>query len=89
MRHAFASRAITRYNGLARHFHYLPDIVNLALYCAPAGFSHLLPHTYFLYLTALLLDRTGRIDRRCRDKYGDAWTRYCAMVPHKLIPGVW
>lgn len=25
------------YQGLARHFHYAPDIVNLFLYCSPAG----------------------------------------------------
>ena len=42
-----------------------------------------------LYLTALLVDRTYRIDLRCAAKYGAAWERYCALVPHRLIPGVW
>ena len=77
------------FQGLARHFHYLPDIVNLFLYCAPAGFGRILPFSYFLYLTALLLHRTGRIDRRCHAKYGVAWEKYVKRVPYKLVPGVW
>jgi 7-dehydrocholesterol reductase len=56
------------YHGIVRHFHYAPDIFLLFLYCAPAGFTRLLPFTYFLYLTALLLDRCQRIDRRCHAK---------------------
>ena len=56
------------YHGIVRHFHYAPDIVLLLLYCAPAGFTRVLPFTYFVYLTALLLDRCQRIDRRCRAK---------------------
>lgn len=76
------------YHGIVRHFHYAPDIVLLFLYCAPAGFSRLLPFTYFFYLTALLLDRCQRIDRRCRAKYGDAWDEYAKLVPYKLLPGL-
>ena len=56
------------YHGIVRHFHYAPDIILLLLYCAPAGFTHVLPFTYFFYLTALLLDRCQRIDRRCLSK---------------------
>ena len=77
------------YQGLSRHFHYLPDIVNLFLYCSPAGFTHVLPHLYFIYLTVLLLDRTFRIDERCAAKYGKYWEQYRARVPYRLIPGVW
>lgn len=77
------------YQALSRHFHYLPDIINLFLYCSPAGFSRVLPHLYFIYLTALLIDRTYRIDARCHAKYGKQWEVYCKMVPHRLVPGVW
>jgi 7-dehydrocholesterol reductase len=77
------------YQKLARHFHYLPDIINLCLYCSPAGFTHVLPHLYFLYLTSLLLHRTYRIDARCRAKYGRAWDEYVRRVPYRLLPGVW
>ncbi len=77
------------WHGVARHFHYVPDILLLFLYCAPAGLDRLLNFSYFFYLTALLVDRTGRIDARCRAKYGKVWATYEAMVPWKLIPGVW
>ena len=77
------------YQGLSRHFHYLPDIVNLFLYCSPAGFEHVLPFLYFIYLTILLLDRTSRIDQRCHAKYGLQWEEYCRRVPYRLVPGIW
>ena len=77
------------YQAWSRHFHYLPDIINLFLYCSPAGFSRVLPHLYFIYLTALLLDRTYRIDARCHAKYGKQWEAYCKLVPWRLIPKVW
>lgn len=81
--------SVCGYQALSRHFHYLPDIVNLFLYCSPAGFGRVLPYLYFLYLTALLLDRTYRIDKRCHAKYGTHWEEYCRRVPQRLIPGVW
>merc|ERR1711871_860438 len=56
--------SVCGYQGLSRHFHYLPDIINLFLYCSPAGFMRVLPHLYFIYLTILLVDRTYRIDQR-------------------------
>ena len=77
------------YQALSRHFHYLPDIINLFLYCSPAGFTRVLPFLYFIYLTSLLVDRTYRIDARCHAKYGKDWERYVALVKHRLIPGVW
>lgn len=77
------------YNGLSRHFHYLPDIIQLILYALPAGFSRFLPWTYCFYLSYLLIDRTWRIDDKCLAKYGDAYKEYMKLVPYRLIPGVW
>ena len=78
------------YAGVVRHFHYLPDIALLALYCAPAGlpWERPLSWSYFVYLTSLLVDRCQRIDARCEAKYGAAWRAYVAKVPYKLVPGV-
>jgi len=73
------------YHGIVRHFHYAPDIVLLFLYCAPAGFARVLPFTYFLYLTALLLDRCQRIDRRCRAKFVPH-TAFCCCKLWHLAP---
>ena len=63
--------------------------MNLILYCSPAGYNVVLPWMYFIYLTSLLLDRTSRIDERCKIKYGKFWEEYVRLVPHRLVPGVW
>ena len=77
------------WHGFVRHFHYLPDILLLFLYCAPAGFDAPLAWTYFFYLSSLLIDRCLRIDARCAAKYGVAWEKYQSLVPWRLIPYVW
>ena len=75
--------------GVARHFHYVPELLAAFLWSAPAGFAHLLPYFYVLFLTPLLLDRAHRDDKRCGSKYGAAWAEYCARVPYRLIPYVY
>jgi 7-dehydrocholesterol reductase len=75
--------------GLARHFHYVPEIALALAWSLPAGFSHFMPYFYVVYLTILLTDRAGRDDRRCRRKYGEAWEEYCQRVPWKIVPGVY
>lgn len=72
--------------GLARHFHYVPEILLALAWSLPAGFTHFLPYFYVVYLTILLLDRANRDDKRCRRKYGAAWEEYCRRVPWKVIP---
>jgi 7-dehydrocholesterol reductase len=75
--------------GVARHFHYLPEILLALAWSVPAGFSHFVPYFYVVYLTILLTDRATRDDRRCHKKYGSAWEEYCRRVPWKVIPGVY
>ena len=75
--------------GLARHFHYVPEIILALSWSVPAGFTHFVPYFYVVFLTILLTDRAGRDDRRCRKKYGAAWEEYCRRVPWKIIPGVY
>lgn len=74
---------------LARHFHYVPELALALAWSLPAGFDHLLPYFYFIFLTILLVDRSGRDDRRCRAKYGRYWDDYCARVPFRMLPGVY
>lgn len=75
--------------GISRHFHYVPEIGLALAWTLPAGLSRILPYAYVLFLTALLVDRSGRDDRRCRAKYGADWDRYCERVPYKIIPYVY
>lgn len=74
--------------GLARHVHYVPEILVAFFWCLPAMFVHPIPYFYPVYLTILLFDRAWRDDARCREKYGKFWDQYCRRVPYKIIPGV-
>jgi len=75
--------------GVARHFHYVPEILLAVAWTLPVGFSHLLPWFYVIYLTFLLVDRAGRDDRRCAAKYGTSWDAYRQRVPYRMIPGLY
>lgn len=74
--------------GLARHFHYLPELAAAALWSCTAGFGWFLPWFYFLFLTILLVHRTYRDDEKCGAKYGEHWVEYRRQVPRRLIPGL-
>eukprot|EP01035_Chromulina_nebulosa_P017795 gene17795-23403_t len=74
--------------GLARHFHYIPEVGASFFWCVPALFENPLPYFYPVYLSLLLIDRAWRDDARCADKYKTYWDKYCEKVPYKLIPGI-
>lgn len=76
------------YWGVARHFHYVPEILLALAWSLAAGFHDFVPYFYVTFLTILLLDRSVRDDRRCRNKYGAAWDDYCARVKYKVVPGL-
>ena len=75
--------------GLARHFHYVPEITLSLAWTLPAGFTHALPYFYVVYLSILLVDRSGRDELRCAAKYGDDWARYRARVRARIVPRVY
>jgi len=58
------------------------------LVTAPCGFFSWKPYLHFLYLLALLMDRTSRVDAMCAQKYGRYWEEYVKLVPYKLVPGI-
>ncbi len=72
--------------GVARHFHYVPEILGAFFWTLPALFHHLLPWFYVIFLTVLLLHRSLRDEQRCRLKYGIYWQQYCEKVPNRLLP---
>jgi delta14-sterol reductase len=75
--------------GLARHINYTGDIILGLAYSLPCGFRSVLPWTYPIYLTILLVHREVRDDRKCREKYKELWEQYVTAVPYRLIPGVY
>lgn len=74
--------------GIARHFHYLPELLGAFFWSVPALFDNFSPYFYVCFLTLLLFDRAFRDDKRCAAKYGKAWKDYCTQVPYKIIPFV-
>lgn len=74
--------------GIARHFHYFPELAAAFFWSVPALFYNFSPYFYLCYLIILLLHRAYRDDLRCEQKYGTYWQAYCAQVPYKIIPFV-
>ena len=74
--------------GLARHFHYVPEILGALCWTLPALFDDALPYFYVVFLSILLTDRAFRDDNRCAAKYGADWDEYRRRVRWKILPGV-
>lgn len=74
--------------GVARHFHYIPELAGAFFWSVPALFTHFSPYFYVCFLAILLLDRAFRDDKRCAEKYGQDWNKYCELVPYKIVPFV-
>jgi 7-dehydrocholesterol reductase len=73
---------------VSRHFHYVPEILAAFCWSLPGGFSNLMPYSYVIFLTVLLVDRAYRDEARMSSKYGAYWPKYCKEVPYKIIPGI-
>jgi 7-dehydrocholesterol reductase len=74
--------------GGARHFHYVPELMLSVAWTLPAGFTHVLPWFYCVYLFILLMDRAIRDEKRCAKKYGPYWKEYTSVVRWRVVPGV-
>lgn len=74
--------------GIARHFHYVPEVLAAFFWTVPALFSGVLAYFYVIFLTVLLTDRAFRDDNRCAMKYGADWDEYKRRVPYKIVPGI-
>ena len=80
---------VSGYWGLARHFHYLPELLLALCWALPAGGANFVPYFYFIFLSVLLFDRARRDDKRCAAKYGATWEEYQRLVPYKIVPGLY
>ena len=75
--------------GVTRHANYLGDLILSFCMCATCGIKNVLPYTYIIFMTWLLLNRCSRDDARCTGKYGKYWEEYKRRVPYSLIPGIY
>lgn len=75
--------------GMASNINYLFEILS-ALMWSVAGTlpSDIICYLYVIFLTILLVHRTYRIEKKCREKYGSSWYKYRARVPYKILPGI-
>ncbi len=72
--------------GVARHFHYVPEVAGALCWTLPALFSYFLPYFYLFFLMTLLIERAIRDDKRCAEKYGEFWDLHCQKVRYKILP---
>jgi 7-dehydrocholesterol reductase len=75
--------------GFARHVNYLGDLILSYSMCATCGFDDLLPWTYAIFMTTLLIHRCWRDEERCSKKYGKGWEDYCKRVKWVIVPGIY
>jgi protein-S-isoprenylcysteine O-methyltransferase Ste14 len=75
--------------GLARKMNYTGDLMLALCHGLPSGLDAVVPHIYFIYLTALLVHRARRDEALCKAKYGADWARYCEKVPYQFVPGIY
>ncbi|KAE8332537.1 ergosterol biosynthesis ERG4/ERG24 [Aspergillus sergii] len=74
--------------GVVRHPNYVGDIIFSFCVCACCEWTHLLPYTYLIWMTGLLVHRCYRDEKRCSIKYGKYWEQYQRTVRWRMIPGV-
>ena len=72
--------------GVSRHFHYIPELMAAFSWTVPVLFDCPTPYFYFMFLLILLTHRSVRDDVRCGEKYGQYWTKYCQLVPSRIVP---
>ncbi len=75
--------------GLGRKINYTGEIGVYISFALCAGFSSPYPYILPLTLVILLMQRAGRDDKRCSEKYGALWTEYCGHAKFKMFPFVY
>ena len=75
--------------GIGRKINYAGDIAVYLAISLTTGFHSIVPYLLPMFLFVLLAQRAERDERRCRDKYGELWSAYCARVPFRMVPFVY
>lgn len=72
--------------GIGRKLNYAGEILVYLSFALCTGFGSVVPYLLPFWLTALLLHRAHRDERRCRDKYGALWEEYTRRVRFRIVP---
>ena len=70
----------------ARKMQYTGDILMATCWGLACGFSSPLPYFYVVFFTGMITHRQTRDEVKCKNKYGEYWDQYTAMVPNVFIP---
>ncbi|KAL0476369.1 delta-14-sterol reductase [Acrasis kona] len=72
---------------LSRHPNYFGELANSLAMCLPGGITHsIFSFGYTIFIWALLITRFERDDRKCNNKYKQAWKEYSRRTPYKIVP---
>lgn len=80
---------ISGFWGIGRHLNYTGEICIYLAFTLTTGTESLIPYLLPLWLGCLLAHRAWRDETRCREKYGEAWTRYTQTARFRMIPFVY
>ena len=75
--------------GIGRKLNYTGELGVYLCFALTTGFAHPWPYLLPLSLFILLAQRASRDEKRCSEKYGDAWQSYCARARFRMIPFVY
>ena len=75
--------------GVGRHLNYTGEICVYLAFTLTIGFESWIPYLLPIWLTGLLVHRSIRDERRCREKYGELWERYTKRVRFAMVPYVY
>ena len=75
--------------GYSRHTNYTYEILTSACWSAVGYQYGVIPFTYLIYIIILLVHRIYRDEKKCKDKYGKYWDKYCQIVKYRLIKGIY
>ncbi|KAI1867778.1 uncharacterized protein JN550_006919 [Neoarthrinium moseri] len=74
--------------GIVRKPGYVCDMYFAISWALITGFKSPLPWFYPVFFCLMILHRTRRDIRKCRNVYGEAWRKYEEAVPYLFIPYV-
>jgi hypothetical protein len=74
---------------VARHINYFGDWLMSLSWSAATGIATPLTYFYPFYFAILLVHRDMRDEEKCAAKYGEAWKKYTAKVPYRIVPYVY
>ena len=76
---------------VSRHVNYFGEIIQGCALALPGWLTtgSMLPWTLVLYYIMLFVPRDLDDDEVCEKKYGASWEKYRALVPYRIVPGLY